>query len=64
MTELLLPQVSPLLKGLWHAELLEETALLEWADEPPEASSERLRRFAAPLVAWLRSAALEEEELP
>ena len=56
--------MSPLLKALWQGELLEEATLLQWADAPPEAGSERLRRFAAPLVEWLRSVEAEEAEVP
>jgi len=58
----LLLQAAPLLKGFWEAELLEEAELLAWADDP--SAEGELRRFAAPVVEWLRSVPADEPEIP
>ena len=53
-----------LLHLLYEADVVEEEALLAWADEKAEADATE-RRFlekAMPLIDWLREASSEEEE--
>ena len=53
-----------LLHALYEADVVEEEALLAWADEKrdADASERRFLEKAAPLIAWLREASSEEEE--
>ena len=53
-----------LLHALYEAEVVEEEALLAWADEKANADADE-RKFlekAMPLIEWLREASSEEEE--
>ena len=47
--------MAPLLEALCEADLIAEDTLLQWAAAPPAKGSEAFRRFAAPLLEWLRS---------
>ena len=52
-----------LLHLLYEADVVDEDALLAWADEKAEADASE-RRFlerAMPLIEWLREASSEEE---
>lgn len=60
--EQLLSKVPHVLKAFYDEDIVEEEALLEWADKMPKKKKElgkAIREKAAPLVQWLRTA--EEE---
>lgn len=60
--EELMSRVPHILKSFYDLDIIEEDALLEWADKVPKKKKElakEIREKAAPLVNWLRTA--EEE---
>jgi len=64
----LLPRTPLILQKLYDADILEEDAILKWADAPPESSivtrdvAIEVRKAANPFVAWLKEADEEDDE--
>ncbi|XP_077289250.1 eukaryotic translation initiation factor 5 [Arctopsyche grandis] len=64
--EVLLPKTAVILKLLYDADILEEAVLLDWADKVSRKYVSRelgteMRKFAEPLIKWLREASEEED---
>mmetsp|Transcript_2703 Transcript_2703/g.5720 ORF Transcript_2703/g.5720 Transcript_2703/m.5720 type:complete len:150 (-) Transcript_2703:545-994(-) len=57
--------LAPTLKAWWEAEVLSEQELLVWASATADGvAARRARRFAAPLLEWLRTAEVAAEPAP
>mmetsp|Transcript_482 Transcript_482/g.680 ORF Transcript_482/g.680 Transcript_482/m.680 type:complete len:410 (+) Transcript_482:87-1316(+) len=65
----LLKKTPSILQALYEADVLDEDAILQWADSPPESSwlvtkevAEVVRKKAAPFVQWLKTADEEDSD--
>lgn len=61
----LLPKVPHILKALYDEDIVEEEAVLEWADKVPKKKKElakQIREKAEPVIMWLRTAEEESSE--
>lgn len=65
----LLKRTPLILQALYEADVLDEDAIINWADSPPESSymvnkevAVAVRHHAAPFIQWLKEADSEDEE--